>query len=88
MTEKLAKQSEVQAIISGNIITYLNNKGLDVNSLAVDEDLVEKGVLDSFDSIAIIAELEETFKMTLDFSDDSQEDFRMSIASLSKLVSR
>lgn len=88
MTETSAKQAEIQAIVSDKILAYLHNKGMEVSALGVDEDLIAKGVLDSFDSIAVIAELEDTFNTIMDFSDDKQEDFKMSVASLSKMVSR
>ena len=77
-------QSEIELTVSNTIKIYLQNKNLNIVVLDVEDDLVATGVLDSFDAVSIIAELEDKFDIMINFPSD----FCISVAGLSKLLIR
>jgi len=77
-------QREIELVVGNIIRTYLENKNLDIDVLEVEEDLIDSGVLDSFDAVSIIAELEDSFDVLINFPSD----FCISVVGLSRLLVR
>ena len=86
-SENSPNTEAIQNTIKDKILAYLKSKGEEVENLPTDEDLVASGKLDSFDSVSVIAELEETFGKMANFSDESKEGFKMTVAWLTKVFS-
>jgi acyl carrier protein len=76
-------QAQVTATIHEHIVsTWLNG---DERGFDDDTDLNETGILDSFSTLALVAMLDETFKVQLDPTDINTETFR-SVNTVAKLV--
>jgi acyl carrier protein len=68
-------------------LTELFAKKLNLEVSSVDTDLVETGLLDSLALIELLAQLEETFGVSVSTDDLELENFR-SIASIAGFVAR
>ena len=68
-------------------LTELFAKKLNLEVSSVDTDLVETGLLDSLALIELLAQLEETFGVSVSTDDLELENFR-SIASMAGFVAR
>lgn len=68
-------------------LTELFAKKLNLEVSSVDADLVETGLLDSLALIELLAQLEETFGVSVSTDDLELENFR-SIASIAGFVAR
>lgn len=68
-------------------LTELFARKLDLEVSSVDTDLVGSGVLDSLALVELLAQLEETFGVTISIEDLELENFR-SIASIAGFVVR
>ena len=68
-------------------LTELFARKLDLEVSSVDTDLVGNGVLDSLALVELLAQLEETFGVTISIEDLELENFR-SIASIAGFVVR
>jgi acyl carrier protein len=68
-------------------LTELFAKKLNLEVSSVDTDLVETGLLDSLALIELLAQLEETFGVSVSTDDLEVENFR-SIASIAGFVAR
>jgi acyl carrier protein len=68
-------------------LTELFAKKLNLEVSSVDTDLVETGLLDSLALIELLAQLEETFDVSVSTDDLELENFR-SIASIAGFVAR
>jgi len=66
-------------------LTELFAKKLNLDVSSVDTDLVETGLLDSLTLVELLAQLEETFGVSISTDDLELENFR-SIASIAGLV--
>jgi acyl carrier protein len=74
----------VKASIREHIVdTWLNGDGRGFDD---DTDLQQTGVLDSFSTLALVAFLNDTFRVQLDPADINAETFK-SLTTLAKLVS-
>jgi acyl carrier protein len=68
-------------------LTKLFARKLNLNVPAVDTDLVETGLLDSLTLVELLAQLEETFGVSISTDDLEFENFR-SIASIAAFVTQ
>lgn len=68
------------------IITILNELRPELD-LEKEDKLIDKGVLDSFDLVSLIGELNDQFEIDITFDDIEPENFN-SVAAMARLVAR
>jgi D-alanine--poly(phosphoribitol) ligase subunit 2 len=68
-------------------LTELFARNLNLEVASVDTDLVATGLLDSLTLVELLAQLEETFGVSISAGDLELEDFR-SVASIAEFVAR
>ena len=65
----------------------LGNVNEEINDVLADENLLTKGLIDSFDIVALVVELEETFSIQLEADEIIEENFS-SIQNIQALIER
>lgn len=65
----------------------LGNVNEEISNVAVDENLLTEGLIDSFDIVALVVELEETFSIQLEADEIIEENFS-SIQNIQALIER
>ena len=77
----------MEAQVKTNITQYIVSTWLsgDDRGFEEDTDLQQAGILDSFSTLALVAFLDESFKLQLEPSDINAETFR-TVRSLTRLV--
>ena len=59
----------------------------EISNVAVDDNLLTEGLIDSFDIVALVVELEETFSIQLEADEIIEENFS-SIQNIQALIER
>lgn len=77
----------MEARVKADVRQFIVSSWLSGDERGFDEqtDLQQTGILDSFSTLALIAFLEDTFKVQLDPADINSETFR-TVSSITKLV--
>lgn len=65
----------------------LGNVNEEINDVLADENLLTKGLIDSFDIVALVVELEEMFSIQLEAHEIIEENFS-SIQNIQALIER
>ena len=84
----MSERLEVRSHILDFLKPRLDQAGMAPDQIADDSDLFAMGVLDSFDVVALFADVEETFGIEAELAGSEDEDFRLSIDWLCRAFER
>jgi acyl carrier protein len=85
MTESGATSADVREFFLARLEGPLSAKGLAPSETPLDYDLLSEGIIDSFGIIELIGDLEDRFRVTLDFDEVEPETFTI-VGPLSEYV--